>query len=605
MTRAAIIIGVDRAGDLPVLKDAAAGARRFEQWVLKQNFSAVKVITDENEGAVDVTQIKRAIRDIVDSGTIEQLIVYFAGHGVNIHYGEYWLLSDAPRDSNAAVNVKGSEELARYAGIPHVLFVSDACRTAAQGIQAQGISGSEIFPNDANADTEKPVDQFFACTLGRPALEIPDKDVTAREFKALYTAVLLDGLHGTPPLELEWKTEGGASVAYVHPRPLRDYLHDEVPRRLASLDLATKAIQIPDAHIASDPPAWVARLTGLAPPPPVRSGPDRPPVSVQPFPTPSTLSTALVQAALNAEGQDPLPQVEKVIGRLAPEEPIVRSVFDKEAMASPATLSILDTFRLTAAPVGPMHQETRCGFKVRGAKILEAFSLLAKLKPFERPGELVQVGAVDPPGASALLVFDSLTGVVVPAIPDFLVTLTVEDGELVDVSYEPSDNTDRWNEFRPRAKEIRALRALASASTRNGVFSLEGDDALTVARRMQFAKGLDPTLAIYAAHAYDRIGRRDLIREMSGYMRADLGARLFDIALLAGELDGGTAGRDRAILGFMPLLAQGWALLAARRVSLPESLRDIRSKLISSVWTMFDAAGIEQIRSAMQKGDVI
>jgi hypothetical protein len=453
MTRAAIIIGVDRAGDLPVLKDAAAGARRFEQWVLKQNFTAAKVITDENGGAVDITQIKRAIRDIVDIGTTEQLIVYFAGHGVNIHYGEYWLLSDAPRDANAAVNVKGSEELARYAGIPHVLFVSDACRTAAQGIQAQGISGSEIFPNDANADTEKPVDQFFACTLGRPALEIPDKDRTAREFKALYTAALLDGLHGALPLELEWKTEEGAPVAYVHPRPLRDYLHDEVLRRLASLDLATKAIQIPDARIASDPPAWIARLTGLAPPaappPPPPSGPDRS------FPTPSSLSMALVQAALKANGPDLVPQVEKVIGRLAPEEPIVRSVFDTEAMASPATLSILDTFRLTAKPVGPMRQETRCGFKVRGAKILEAFSLLAKLKPFERPGELVQVDSIDPPGASVLLVFDSVAGAVVPAIPEFLATLTVADGELVDVAYEPSDNSGRWSEFQPRADEIR------------------------------------------------------------------------------------------------------------------------------------------------------
>jgi hypothetical protein len=86
MNRAAIIIGVDRAGDLPVLKDAAAGARRFEQWAHDQEFAAVKLLTDENGGAVDITQIKRAIHEIIDTGTIEQLIVYFAGHGVNIHY---------------------------------------------------------------------------------------------------------------------------------------------------------------------------------------------------------------------------------------------------------------------------------------------------------------------------------------------------------------------------------------------------------------------------------------------------------------------------------------------------------------------------------------
>lgn len=87
-------------------------------------------------------------------------------------------------------------------------------------------------------------------------------------------------------------------------------------------------------------------------------------------------------------------------------------------------------------------------------------------------------------------------------------------------------------------------------------------------------------------------------------MRDDLGARLFDIALLAGELDGKNTGRERQILGLAPLLAQGWALLSARRIHLPKSLSDLRSKLISSVWTMFDLGGVKLIRAAMQRGDV-
>jgi hypothetical protein len=463
-----------------------------------------------------------------------------------------------------------------------VLFVSDACRTAAQGIQAQGISGSEIFPNEGGADTERPVDQFFACTLGRPALEIPDRDTTAREFKALYTTAVLDGLNGRSPFNLEWKTEGSVPVAYVYPRPLRDYLRAEVPRRLASLNLATRAIQIPDARIASDPPAWIARLTGVEPQPAeMREVSDQPAIDIA---VPSLLSNALIQAALAAGRQ-------KLV--ILAEQAMVAAI--------PATLGIINTFMQTLPPIGPMHQETKCGFKIRGARIIEAYSPLAALSL--RSGELVQVDGVDCPG-SVLLVFETGDGAVVPAIPKFLATLTMADGELVDVAYEPSDNTERWNEFLPRATEIRDLRAVASASTRNGVFSLEGDDALAVARRMQFAKGLDPTLAVYAAYAYNGIGRRDLIREMSSYMRGDLRARLFDIALLAGELDGKTIGHEHEILGFAPLLAQGWALLPARRVRLPESLRDLRSKLISSVWTMFDSGGVKLIRAAMQRGDI-
>jgi hypothetical protein len=125
--------------------------------------------------------IKQAIKAIIEPGNIEQLLIYFAGHGVNLGYSEYWLLSEAPDDTQEAVNVRGSEILARYAGIPHVVFISDACRTAAQGIQAQGVTGSEIFPNQGAGDVSQAVDQFFACTLGNPAAEVRDPNTTTAE----------------------------------------------------------------------------------------------------------------------------------------------------------------------------------------------------------------------------------------------------------------------------------------------------------------------------------------------------------------------------------------------------------------------------------------
>jgi len=194
MKRAAVLIGVDRAGDMPPLKDAAKGARRMEQWARSQKIDVIEVFTDENNGSVDVGDIKKAVKRIIASGNVDQLIIYFAGHGVNIRYGEYWLLSDAPSDTQAAVNVAGSEVLARFAGIPYVVFFSDACRTAAEGIRAQFVTGSELFPNEGADELEKPVDQFFACTLGRAAHEIRDPQTTTQEFSALYTDVLVPAL---------------------------------------------------------------------------------------------------------------------------------------------------------------------------------------------------------------------------------------------------------------------------------------------------------------------------------------------------------------------------------------------------------------------------
>src|SRR6516162_5267838 len=131
MKRAAVIIGIDKTGDLPKLNDAARGAQLMEKWAREQGMDSVYVLTD-TEKPVDASAIKNAIKKLVDAANIGQLVVYFAGHGVNRQRHEYWLLSDAPDDPNAAVNVAGSVGLAATCGIPHIVLISDACRTAAE-----------------------------------------------------------------------------------------------------------------------------------------------------------------------------------------------------------------------------------------------------------------------------------------------------------------------------------------------------------------------------------------------------------------------------------------------------------------------------------------
>ena len=577
MKRAAVLIGVDKTGNLPILQDAALGARRMEAWARSQNMASVDVFTDEGATGVDIGAIKRAIRAIVDSGTFDQLVIYFAGHGVNIRYGEYWLLTDAPRDAQAAVNVRGSADLASYCGIPHVVLISDACRTAAQGIQAQNVSGSEIFPNDPPSGTEQPVDRFFACTLGRPSYEIQDPVVTAGEFHALYTDTALPALTGTK-LELCDRVTGSPSCL-LRPRRFKEYLAAEVSQRIKGLHLQTEVIQVPDAHISSDDNAWIAGFDIMAAAPPPAPGP--------PPPAPT-----LAAPALSAE--------------------LVRSVIANPSQAK----TILESPRLTALagvtgnliraaePFGPSHHETECGFKIRGARFLDVYS--AKSQPAIAGSDDIRVSSINNnPGASVLLNLDGTRCVVLPAIPGFLGALTVEDGELVDVAYEPSDNNWRWGEFNNRSQEIRALRAIAASATRNGVFRLEGEDAMAVAKRMQYSKGVDPALAIYAAYGYEGINRRDPIREMSRFMMDDLRGRFFDIALLAKELTGKQSGRDPTVFSFVPLLAQGWALLSANRVSLPPELIGLERFLVPSVWTMFDGTVWPMIQQALSMGAIL
>ncbi len=567
MMRAGIFIGVDETGGLPVLKDAAKGARRIAvEWAKAQPISKCKVLTDE-ERPVTATMIKKAVRQILEPGDVEQLFIYFAGHGVNIHRREYWLLSDAENDPQEAVNVSGSEDLARYCGIPHIVFISDACRTAATTLRAQSITGSEIFPiRDA---ARKPVDQFFACALGAPSNEIADADTTAREFKAAYTGELLPALSGKVPSLVEWVVENDKNVGYVRPWPLANHLVTAMEKRLADPHLKSRVIQVPDALVVSGPAAWVSRVKGsglsVAVGIALRQG--RPPRAGAPTPgfAPFT-STPLIGTALNS------PQKLK-----------------KSVIAA-------------AKPFGPMHQESRCGFKIRGAMIVDAFAIGGRIEMTNKPADVVRVWDVERPGADTLLLLDDRSAIVLPAIPEFLASLTVENGDLVDVAYEPSEFTSRWDLYRNHAPELRTLRTVVATATREGSFRLQGEDALKLARRMQYAKGIDPALAVYAAYAYHDLHQFDYLEEMHGYMRDDLGAPFFDVAMLSRKLDNTKYATRQKVLSPIPLLSQGWVYLNARRIGLPKAFAGLQGALQDSVWTKFDPMGAKKLKLAFING---
>ncbi|MFN9800067.1 MAG: hypothetical protein ACK54P_08630, partial [Bacteroidota bacterium] len=130
-----------------------------------------------------------------------------------------------------------------------------------------------------------------------------------------------------------------------------------------------------------------------------------------------------------------------------------------------------------------------------------------------------------------------------------------------------------------------------------GTFRLEGDDAALLARRMRLENGIDPSLALYAAHAYRDQGNRDRLREMAGFIREYLGFCPFDIALLSGQLNENLADpfRDH-VFPFLPMLTQSWALLPAYDVRLAEGLENIsRHVLSNSLWTLLNPDGVRLV----------
>ena len=257
----------------------------------------------------------------------------------------------------------------------------------------------------------------------------------------------------------------------------------------------------------------------------------------------------------------------------------------------------------TALPSEPAHFETHCGFKAIGAPVLGV--VVGDLRLESQSDHEVQIDTHGERGGNVLLVLGDGLGVALPALREFITTVTVEDGEIAAVSYEPSEGSWRWDKFLERANEVRALRAVAASSADYGVFEFDRRDAIKVARRMQYAKGIDPALAVYASYAYAEQGHRKLIREMEDLMAMDLGGALFDVALLARRRDREDDWFRGEPFGFAPLLAQGWALLGANRRSVPPWMRELERHVPpDSLWTAYDPDGVEMIRHAFAGGVV-
>jgi hypothetical protein len=118
---------VDKAGNLPVLHGAASGARTVGDWLRAEGFEVTPLIDDGHP--VRAGDIFNAVKTLVSQGTLEQLIVYFSGHGFINGFAEIWMLSEAPDNPNEAVSLTESVDLARGSAIPNVVFISDACRS--------------------------------------------------------------------------------------------------------------------------------------------------------------------------------------------------------------------------------------------------------------------------------------------------------------------------------------------------------------------------------------------------------------------------------------------------------------------------------------------
>ncbi|WP_203669576.1 caspase family protein [Cellulomonas pakistanensis] len=262
MARALVLVGVARTGgrfpELPAVPGAVADVR---SWAAEQGVpdDLVLTFTDDDGAPVTSGAVLAGVRALVDRGDVDQLVVYFSGHGINTGNAEFWLLTGAPEDGSQAVNVSLTSWFAERLPVRHVVLVSDACRTAASTVQELSVQGVAVVPNLPPRGPAAAVDVFYACALGDPAYEVKDPAASGAAYRALFTSALVGALRGDHPALVTPGT--GAGFGLVQPWPLKRALPRLVAERLTAAHAPLDLVQTPDARLSSDPvDAWLSRL---------------------------------------------------------------------------------------------------------------------------------------------------------------------------------------------------------------------------------------------------------------------------------------------------------------------------------------------------------
>jgi hypothetical protein len=580
LPRAAVAIGVNKAGNLPALSAAASGALQVGRWLESENFD-VKVFVDD-ANPVLFNDVFETIHDLVENKSLGQLVIYFAGHGFAIGDSEVWMLSKAPKNPNEAIGLVGSIAFARESQIPNIVFVSDACRSPAGSFGTGLLHGGEIFPFREGRHVPRPdIDLFFATLPGDPALEAPI-EASSSVYEGIYTTCFLNAFK-QPDVEMVLDLADGEKV--IPNKNLKAYLEREVQAR--SQEISLQVNQITDSRIESDEKTFIGRVLSA---------------STLPSPTPEPTKASILDV------------VRVEIGRVASISafpPDIEGTDVDEVAVETGFVSERNTILQTLNPKG---FSSGTGYAIYGRSIrrlVGSSNLNAEVISHGNGATepaLIRVDSNDGLAGSVAVLFEDGTGTVIAAIPGFEANCLVNEEGVSNVSYVPSQDSSRWFAYQDVRERLDALRATVAAGAKLGAFRLEGERSEREAKAGEIAdvirveKGLDPTLGLYAAYAYAAADIIEQVQSVDSFISGDLGVSLFDVAMLAGRLVGRPI--DRGVVPFCPMLSQGWGLLRANRVELPGVVARAGADLRPALWTTFGPAGMDIIVTAMRNGEL-
>lgn len=581
LNRAAIVIGVSKTSDLPVLHSTVPGAKQVAAFLEGEGYD-VRLHTDEN-APVKIDPIFDDVAAFVGQSNLDQFLVFFSGHGFWQPYsGEMWLLSKALDNQNQAINLVESAEVCGYCGIPNVIFVSDACRSQPESLGARHVTGSNIFPN-CDGQHSADIDKFFAAKPGNPSFEVP-VGVSTGNYQSIFTEAFLNAFR-TPRDNMILHLNSGIDV--VPNRKLEPFLIDETQRLALEAGLLQN-VQ-PDADVPSADTVYIGRAQA--------SGTD-PGTSFRA----ATLEDVFAQDFERFGVQIARPKGDVSAAALLTRK---RNLTERQL---PAMLAPVQEFDLRGAP---------SGIAVYGEHVAEvAMAPGVRFQRldggFEAPARaLIGTDLAGGPAQSALVVFQDGTSAVVAVLADYVTHIFVGPLGVEGMSFEPVPGGPRDFGGEDVQHRLAELRFLVTQASTEGVFRIGGakeernQQAARLADQIRVLKGLDPTLGILAAYAYSYARLPDKVDSVRWIMSGDLNVRLFDTELLSR--------RSRAqadlepldqVTPFCPMARAGWELLRVKGVAIPPPAMAARRHLRNSLWTTFNPPGTEALFDAISRGEI-
>jgi hypothetical protein len=571
---AAVVVGVDQPGGLPKLHGAASGARDVYRWLKGEGYD-VKLLSDAT-GPVTLNDVSDAIAAYVGPGNLDQLVLYFAGHGFTRIYDEIWLLSRASERAGEAIGVNGTKALALESGIPNVVIISDCCRSTVSSLGLDFVLGVPAFPNPrAPSNSDCDVDIFYATHVGSPSYEV-SVDVSKGQYEGIFTASLLSAFQ-KPDTKFVDVID---TVTVVTNAKLKAYLMDTVPKRAAAANI--RLVQRPHIEVNSGEKSFIAPVKGNA-----RSSPDS---TSQPEASLSLLSSQYLAQLRFISPADPSPSVRlsESLNRLS-----ATSGFAESSQ------------RIIAARGLPNEWENiETGFSVFGKSVSKVLTLAAVNASINNSYQqtVLIIQAAHERAMSVALRFDDGSGCVLAALKGFIGNVAIDKHGVANVSYEPSRSNPLRADFDQQRVRLDLLRATVATSAQYGVFQIEGGKhnsraAEEMGDRIRVLKTIDCTLGIYAAYAYADAGLIRDVASVNSFLQEEYGTSFFDVALLSNALPQKRRpdGSLPELVPLCPMLSQGWSLLRAKWVMLPERLEAAKLYLLPSLWTTFDPRGMDLI----------